>query len=368
MKKLLSFFLVLTITVGVVMAQGIGLTAGVELGFDGLNARHGEYEWWVQENITTTWTAYPTTPEGVYEITEPYLMPFVYYDKSLFNGGLDIFAEADLRFGLYKDGLDKSSLSTDAGWPWAWERARNIDFLVDIEAANNLRITSASTLSFLLGFENDFHLSPDRTDDKDNLGRVIGIIKPGIKFKQGLGFGDLYFQVDLPVSYWSLNDQPNLIYLGFSVGWDSTFGLGVKLRELNLVATLGPDNFYSRQFEDIRGVQGFGLTVSYNVNPIYAEVEVRIPRRLTFDGFPGERPTPADAPHVSYNESPTGLRQGGYPGITVVPRIEVSIFRGLQAYVELTFEGLGASFEENRGFPEKIPVKHSQAYGIKYSF
>jgi len=396
MKKLLSFLLVLTIVVGAVVAQGLGLTAGVELGFDGLNARRGEFEsfFYIQtplssNNVTATQGGGDpingATPlEGVYEITEPYLMPFVIFDRPFFNGGLDLFAEVDLRFGLYKDGYD-ATVDPSTATQLEDYRARNIDLLVDLQASNNLRISSSSTLSFILGTTNAFRLSPTvesgYVDTDDGLwketadgGKLMGMITPGIKFKQGFGFGDLYLLADVPVSYHSLNGQPNLIYLGFSVGWESNFGLGVKIRELNLLAALGPNNPATIFYDDIKGVQGFGLTVSYNVNPALIELEVRIPRRMTFDGIRTSRTSLAsgnevvvDAPYLIYNESPAGLRQAGYPGITVVPRVEVGIFRGLQVYAEFIFEGFGASFDEDFS-TIPIPVKHSQSYGVKYSF
>jgi hypothetical protein len=425
MKKLLSFLLVLTIVVGAVVAQGLGLTAGVELGFDGLNARRGEFEsaffnsrlyngmgssygdgteFPFGMNVTATngglqGNGNPTL-EGVYEITEPYLMPFVYFDKAFFNGGLDVYAEVDVKFGLYNDGFDATVDPYASDYYFVdSHRARNMDLLFYLSASNNLRISSSSTLSFLLSTENNFHLSPSveylledldadgnqQFDGNGNVllketefgGRVKGIVTPGIKFKQGFGFGDLYFVADLPVSYTSSTDayDPNLIYLGFSVGWDSNFGLGVKIRELNLLAALSPD---SNKFEAIRGVQGFGLTVSYTINPVLASLEVRIPRRLTFDSvglFGGtipmafSSPGSTDAPYIAYDESAVGLRQQGFPGITVIPRVEVGVFRGLQVYAEFIFAGLGAGWSEddvNSAIP--IPLKHSQSYGIKYSF
>lgn len=269
MKRLLVLFLALALIAGFAFAEdedeGIGLTVGLEFGV---------------ENITDKGS----------DDRVPYLMPMIIYDNSF--GAFDIYAELDYIFGFTKTG-DK--------FPQ--------DLYFDLVLTYNLGLGDASTLSFIVENENDtFQLSP-WVDASSN---ISGIVKPGIKFTQGItDFGDLYVQADVPIGY---TEDPLEVGIDAILGWDSTFGLGIKVVEHN---TIKPDADYA----------GLDVIVSYESGPVYCEVEVDIPK------------------------------DAGADGVVIIPEFDLS-FNAFTFYVNCSFEGVGSGGD----------VIISPALGIKYSF
>ena len=87
----------------------------------------------------------------------------------------------------------------------------------------NIFLDDYSTLT--LSLENEFDeimLSP-RFDNSNNM---LGIFTPAIAFNRELDFGDLFFQLGLPITYIQ-HDKDDDIELSvfFTAGWTSNFGL-----------------------------------------------------------------------------------------------------------------------------------------------
>jgi hypothetical protein len=254
---------------GYVMAadedDGIGLTVGLEFGVENINLDK-----------------------------QPYLAPMLIYEKSFLDGALDLYAELDYYFYFKK---------ADGSFPQL--------LYFDFSLAYNLGLGSASTLSFIL--ENEFdtlNLAP-RYSGSNNL---TGIFTPAVKFNQEFGFGDLYAQVGLPITYIQEDKSAKTgLGLDFTLGWASTFGLGIELFQYNFIT---PDSGYG----------GLNITLSYETGPLYFEVEVD-----TYKNFDG--------------------------GIDIIPEIDYSI-SSLTLYANCAFEGVGG----------KGKVAISPAIGIKFSF
>jgi hypothetical protein len=224
MKKLLVLFLTLIIIAGVVMAQDLGVTTGIELGFQDLR-------YYRKDNM--------------------YLRPMFTYENSFIDGALDIYGELGLPF-----------------WskPKFW-----MGMDIDFEVGYNLNLAPASTLSFILEsmtvipikkpvrynpfyfdsisiysltniFETIFFetiletLSECFVNSFVRSEPVVGIsnvqswLVPGIKFTQELdGFGALYFRLDHPFLFIETNAHAfDYAGLNFTFGLSTDFGFGIE--------------------------------------------------------------------------------------------------------------------------------------------
>ena len=227
MKKILILFAALFLIAGIVMAEDIGLTAGLEFG------------------------AYNVTGANDWDMS-PYLMPMIIYENSFLDDALDVYTELDYTFGFNKVGDD---FPMDLYW--------------DLALGYNIFFGSDSTLSILAENELDFFLAPTDSDANN----MDGVFTPGLSFNQGLDFGSINFTALLPINY--LQDEKDAdigIGLNFTLGWKSNFGLGIKLRERNFVAP-------EFEYRDIR------LTVSYATDPIYAELAATFPKEIDISGI-----------------------------------------------------------------------------------
>ena len=224
MKKFLVVFLAIFLTAGFVMAQdeGIGLTAGVEFGIEGVNK--------------------PNDAEDMY----PYLMPMVWYGNSF--GAFDLYAELDYTLGFTKDDGDLPQ-----------------DLWFDLALGYNLGLGSSPTLSFLLENELDITFAPLYGGDMGDF--FWGILRPGICFNQNVeSAGDFYAQVDLPIGYGKGFGDDTVIGLDIALGWGSNFGLGFKAKAHMLLAPSEAETGYT----------GIDLKASYENGPFYGEIEFRI--------------------------------------------------------------------------------------------
>ena len=266
MKRLFALLAALTLVTGFAAAQddeGIGLSAGLEF------------------NI------YDVNNEPLPELTA-----LLIYENSFLDGDLDLYAELDYYIGFKKEN-DKLPMGL------------YFDFCIGY----NLGIGSSSTLSFILENENDSFQFTPWFDASTN---ISGVLKPGIRFTQEItSVGELYAQVDLPLWYTA---DPFGVGIDVIVGWDSTFGLGIKLKEHN---TIRPG----------AGYDGLDIIVSYENGPIYAEVEVD-----------------------TYSDM-------GEDGVSIIPEFDYS-FKAFTFYVKCTFDGVGSD----------PGVSISPGLGIKYSF
>lgn len=90
----------------------------------------------------------------------------------------------------------------------------------------SLDATYFSTLSFILENETDFYLVP-RIDVENS---IKGVLKPGIKWNQKLGFGDIYVRYNLPLQYVSYFKEEEFgVGSDVTLGWQSKFGLGIDV-------------------------------------------------------------------------------------------------------------------------------------------
>jgi hypothetical protein len=96
-----------------------------------------------------------------------------------------------------------------------------------------------------------------------------GTFEPSLQWTQGLGFGDLWLQVGLPIDYLTGVKDETALGLNTTVGWDSTFGLAA---EFALHFAIDPESEFT----------GLGFTLSYDYQGfIYGEV--------AFDAFYGDK-------------------------------------------------------------------------------
>jgi len=274
MKKIIVLFLILCVVAGFAAAddEGIGLSVGLE--FRAENASKAN-----DGDVST------------------YLMPMIIYENSFLDGALDLSAELDYNFGLTK------------------EDDTNPQYLyVDLSVGYNISIGEKSTLSIILENEFDPIIVAPKIEEGNSL---IGIFTPAVKFNQSLDIGDLYAQIGAPINYIQFyKDADTVIGLDFTLGWNSSFGLGI---EAKICSLLSPS--------EASGYTGLDLTVSYEAESIYFEVETLIPNEIDIEG------------------------------ITITPEFDYS-FKNFTFYIKSEFAGIGTDGD----------VVISPALGIKYSF
>jgi len=221
-KKFFVFLCVLILSVGIAVADDIGLTAGLEFGIGNVN-KADDGDW------------------------EPYLMPYISYDKSFFDDALDFSIGLDYTFGFTPDFKDPSQTLG-----------------VDISVNYSLSLGSASTLSFYLANRNDVTISP-KSDDN-----ITGTLTPGVKFSQEMGIGSLYARVRAPIDYKQEDKDADMaVGLKSRLGWDSTFGLGIWAQ---LNSDIAPTfDFY----------QGVDANVSYGTDLFSFDVTASIGKELS---------------------------------------------------------------------------------------
>jgi hypothetical protein len=193
------------------------------------------------------------------EDREPYVMPFIIYEKALLDGALDIFAELDYTFGYIKTpSEDKREVFPQS-------------LYFDLLLAYNLGLGNASTLSFLLENEFDeFIIAP--SVKKDN--NITGIFTPAVNFNQGFDFGDLYARVGSPITY--IQNEKNadtLVGLDLTLGFYSAFGLGLEAKALTLLVP-----------GEGRGYLGLEALITFETGPVYFEVLAEIPKDISEEG------------------------------------------------------------------------------------
>jgi hypothetical protein len=258
--------------------QGIGLSVGLEFGTGNINKANDED-------------------------MAPYLMPMLIYENSFLDDSLDIYAELDYTFGFSKEPNDDG----DEVFPQS--------IYLDLMAGYNLGLGSASTLSFILENEFDEILISPRFEE---INALTGIFTPAVKFNQEFDFGDIFAQIGVPITYIQYDkDADSGVGLDFTLGWNSTFGLGIEAKVCTLLAPT-----------DDNGYTGFEAIISYETGPIYIEVETIIPQKI------------------------------GDEGVTITPQFEYS-FLDFTFYVNCEFAGLGL---------DEGDASITPALGVMYSF
>jgi hypothetical protein len=232
------------------------------------------------------------------------IIPGLEYENVFLDDALDVFAEVDYTIAIPSDDD---------------EDTYHLLYLEE-EAGYNFGLGDAMTLSVILNNQNNIMISPD-ADSGTN--PFDGVLEPSVKFAYAAGFGELSAQAGLPIGYAApYEDIPGVSEDGgdttietyLTLAWASTFGLGV---ELTPKLALSPDSEYA----------GFDFLVSYETGPIYAEVEVNLPREIDDEG------------------------------VTVTPEFDYA-FNNFTFYVKSEFGGIGGEGD----------VSISPAIGAKYSF
>jgi len=305
MKKFPVLFLVLAFTAGFISAQDIGLSAGLEFGILGANK--------------------PNDAEDV----DPYLDVIVGYENSFLDEALDVSASL-----LYDIGFTKVPDPDNIG-----DEVNPNMMTLDLSVAYHLGLGDASTLSFILANQNDFTLVP-KADDA-----VLGILKPGLKFNQGLGdTGDFYGQLDFPIMYANYGDKDTYSGLDITLGWASTFGLGFEAAGHILFS---PDHKIDSD-QTANGFTGISFTASYESGSISADIVLTVPLKKVDLGPFGELSYP-----YSYFDTLAGY------GVAITPSFTYSFDFGLSAYLYIIIDGIGVKDND---------VSISPAIGVTYSF
>ena len=280
MKKLLVLLIALTLTGVFTYAQDTGLSVGLEFGIEEINK--------------------PNDAEDFY----PYLMPMIIYENSFLDDALDVYSELFFRYDFTKapEGYDEDS-----------KEVNPMSLYFNLALGYNIGLGRTSILSLRLENDNEFQLSPRY--DEYNL--FNGHLTPGIKFTQGTAFGDFYGQIDYPFYYRQFEKEADFTSgLDFTLGWESDFGLGFKIKECN---SLQPD---------IEWFYHFDATLYFETDLFYAEVEANIPREI---------------------------EEGG--GITITPWLEC-YFGNFTFYIFSSFSNIGTDLD----------LGISPGLGVKFSF
>ncbi|MDR0706553.1 MAG: hypothetical protein LBF60_01570 [Treponema sp.] len=200
MKKILFVLFVLLVTCGFAAAQeeeGLGLSAGVELGFGDVADK----------------AVFGATPQLAYE-------------NSFLDGALDVAAGIEYTF-TFEDGTPQ-------------------ELFAEEDIGYNLFLNDTSVLTFNLHNENDFSTVPDFDAAGDG-----SIFEPSVAYGLALDAGDLVFVVGFPIGY-----QPETTFGAYATaGFVFPFGLGVEATanldispdagyaETNLLFSYGADSF-----------------------------------------------------------------------------------------------------------------------------
>jgi len=270
------FFFVMVLSAAFAAAEdeGIGLSVGLEFGIENVNKANDED-------------------------MNPYLMPMLIYENSFLDETLDVYAELDDKLGF-------TQVPNDDG-----DEVNPQSMYIDLMIGYNLGLGEASTLSFILENEDEIIISPRLTNGIN----LTGIFTPAVKYNHSLNFGDLFAQIGAPITYYDIAVD-TVIGLDLTLGWSSTFGLGIEAKIRTL---LSPG--------DDAGYTGFEAIISYEAESIYAEVQTIIPKEIDFEG------------------------------ITITPKFDYS-FKNFTFYIKCEFARIGVD-----GGLSVTP-----ALGVKYSF
>jgi len=363
-KKLLSLIFTLALAAGFAAAQdGIGLSAGLEFGIGDINMPK-------QGKLVTRMVFPPAGPptsvqNPVPEARKPYLRANIGYENGFLDGTLDVYARLAYDVGFYKSAGNVAFYKSVGGVGYynlagGDSKEKNPQNLyLDLMVGYNLRLGDTSTLSFIVGNENSFMLSPQAD------GGIIGVVRPGIKFNQyGGNPGEFYAQADVPIAYKRLgqeNKDRTFTGLDITLGWLSTFGLGVEatwhvlfapndktlIYAYNRPAGMPPNVPWTppSNIPDTNGFTGISFAVSYETGPIHAEVALTSPVKIH------------GVPYSWFDTTPDY-------GMVITPLFRYTFIPGLSAYASLTIDGIGARAEQNR----KVGVGITPAIGVTYRF
>ena len=279
MKKIITLIIALTLVTGFVMADDIGLTAALQFGVDNMNkADDGE--------------------------PEPWIKPSIAYGSSFVDGSLDLYAKLAYLSYFKKNDLDSAPMY----------------LYFDFSLTYNLSLSSGSTLSFILENEVDKFMLSNRPESEDGSG-LCSIFEPAINFRQGLDIGDIYANLCFPITYVQYVKDVGTPWVDFKakLGWDSSFGLGLWIREvMNLKVPEWGETGHAH----------FDACASYSYGPFYAEVEADI--------------------YKDFSDN----------GMDLIPMVQYTIIDNLNVWLSFDIYGLGGAYD----------ATFSPSLGISYSF
>ena len=232
---------------------------------------------------------------------------------------IDLSTQMMMRLGVHYEGafLDEAlELEGELGFYMINFDDMTNDLDIEIEARYNLDLSPASRLTFIL---NSYTLIPFEDDFE-----VESWMTLGAKYKQEFGFGDMYFQVDVPFNLFDGYDPGfdafDFVDLNFTISlfnerkdWgkvvDFPDGFGAELVMYNELAV--PDPF------EADFLQHLNITPFYSMNFWYAELEIGLP--LYEDGM-------------------------DFEGMFIKPKFEMDIppVDGLSFWLDLPIRGLAA--------------------------
>jgi hypothetical protein len=205
--------------------DGLGLTAGLELGFGDV----------LDKPVIS-------------------LMPNVVFERSF--GALDVFGELDYTV-FFDDPVGQ-------------------ELYDEVELGYNIPVSEAGTLTLTLNNQNTFFLAPELEDGLTHL----GMLQPAVQYIHTLAPGDFGAKVGLPFSYLTGIKDETALDMYLTLSWGSNFGLGV---ELTGTFALDPDADFtsygllvSYEKGQVYGEVEFIANKDFTGFEIYPEVDVTL--------------------------------------------------------------------------------------------
>ena len=289
--------------------------------------------------IITAWKAFSSALKGlsislefgiryINEANDRERQPFLYsalvYGNSFFKDTLYVYAELGFTTGLYH--VEKENGGNT--YP--------VDLYLDAYADYSLRFGN-STLAFILKDEMDPYVINPRFDS----GRLNTYNKftPGLVFRQWFDdFGSLYAQVESPIFnyYYSEDNTDSMVYIQYRLGWRSKFGLGVWVREDQI---LKGDKWEWAE----PGHESFNFGLSFWTRLWSSSVEVRIPPPRYGNFFitiylyigPFNMKIEADFPKKE------DWNSRGFIDLTLTPKYEYTIIDGFSVWAKAVIWEIG---------------------------
>jgi len=269
MKKFCFVFALVLIS-PFIMAEGIGITTGIGFGISGINR-----------------------PDGRDPVSG--LKASVSYGNTFLNNTLRGYVEAEYDIAF----IDSKPMGLN----------------IEAKLEYTLMFSGDSGMVFLVQDENYLRLSPAPSN-------LWGAVRPGIIYGMRTGWGLFFAEVDVPITYNTVEGQNSMVYLDVLFKWISTFGLGLSVKVSNYI--------YGSDWLE-KGYQGLTIYASYGYELVSVEAELEVPKNIG-------------------------------TGMVFIPKVGVSIppVPGLSAYIECNISRIGN--ESN------LDIIVSPVIGVTYSF
>ena len=303
MKKL-GLVLMCMLLAAFVFAEGTGLTAGVEFGFDSLNK------------------------EGVDAIDTAYLRPNIAYENNELAENVDLYLELGIPFWSNPEFWLGIDFTLDGG------------YTVQVSDAGSLRIGLNALLWIPAATDKDtftFGYSPELQPYKGPFGGMGGsedpemYLIPGVRYTHALDNMSFFGEVNMPLYVLTQEgmDALDIIPLNILLGMNMDNGFGIEIEITNFIKDYTPD-------QEVSFFDYVTITPSYENEKFYALVEVGIP---TFDN---------------------GM---DIAGLYLCPEFGYNVMDNFQIYAGLPISNVGS--DKDKGGSD---VEFGLYVGAKYSF